>query len=136
MMKNILLFLSLFLMCLLGARNIDGTLPVEEGVEVESVLQAETPAGYILPMVTELPDAGEAYVDVESLASQYRVVGRGHRSFSVQQMFFGKSSAYRSAKRHQEMLSRTINHAYTSLPCQSWAVSSDHYIFGMRRILI
>lgn len=135
-MKNILLFLSFFLMSLLGAKGIEGTLSSEEGVGVKSVLQTETPVGYILPVVAELPDAGEAYVNVESMAGQYRVIGRGQRSFSVQQMFMAKSSAYRAARRRLEMLSHTINQVYTSLPCQSWAVSSDHYVFGMRRILI
>ena len=135
-MKNFLLLLSLFMMFLLGARDVNSSLPIEEGVGVESVLQSEAPVGYILPVVAELPDAGEAYVDVESMASQYRVIGRGQRSFSVQQMFMAKSSAYRAARRHLEMLSHTINQVYTSLPCQSWAVPSDHYVFGMRRILI
>ena len=135
-MKNILLFLSFFLMSLLGAKGIEGTLSSEEGVGEKSVLQTEIPVGYILPVVAELPDAGEAYVNVESMAGQYRVIGRGQRSFSVQQMFMAKSSAYRAARRRLEMLSHTINQVYTSLPCQSWAVSSDHYVFGMRRILI
>ena len=135
-MKNILLFLSFFLMSLLGAKGIEGTLSSEEGMGVKSVLQTEIPVGYILPVVAELPDAGEAYVNVESMAGQYRVIGRGQRSFSVQQMFMAKSSAYRAARRRLEMLSHTINQVYTSLPCQSWTVSSDHYVFGMRRILI
>ena len=135
-MKNLFLLLSFFLVSLLGVKGIGDTLPSEEGIGVESVLQAESSVGYILPMVTELPDEGELYVDVESLAGQYRVIGRGQRSFSVQQMFMAKSSAYRAARRRLEMLSHTINQVYTSLPCQSWAVSSDHYVFGMRRILI
>ena len=135
-MKNFLLLLLLFMMSLLGARDVHDTLSVEEGMGVESVLPAEEPVGHILPIVAELPTEGEAYVDVESLALQYRICGRGQRSFSVQQMLFGKSSAYRAAKKHLEMLSHTINQVYTSLPCQSWAVPSDHYVFGMRHILI
>ena len=135
-MKNFLILLSLFMMFLIGARDIDGTFPVEEGGGVESVLPAEASVGCILPVVTELPDKGEAYVDVESLALQYRICGRGQRSFSVQQMFMGKSSAYRAAKKRLEMLSHTINQVYTSLPFQSWEVPSDHYVFGMRHILI
>ena len=135
-MKNYLLLLSFLLVSLLGAKGLESALPVEEGAGVESVLPTEASVGYILPLVAELPDAGEAYVDVESMAGQYRVVGRGQRSFSVQQMFMAKSSAYRAAKRRLEMLSHTINQVYTSLPYQSWAVSSDHYVFGMRRILI
>ena len=135
-MKNFLLLLLLFMMSLLGARDVHDTHSVEEGMGVESVLPAEEPVGHILPIVAELPTKGEAYVDVESLALQYRICGRGQRSFSVQQMFFGKSSAYRAVKKHLEMLSHTINQVYTSLPCQSWAVPSDHYVFGMRHILI
>ena len=135
-MKNYLLLLSFFLVSLLGAKGLESALPVEERAGVESVLPTEASVGYILPLVAELPDTGEAYVDVESMAGQYRVVGRGQRSFSVQQMFMAKSSAYRAARRRLEMLSHTINQVYTSLPCQSWAVPSDHYVFGMRRILI
>ena len=134
-MKNILLFLSMFLMFLLGAKGIDDTsYEREEGVEY--VLQGKIPEGYILPSVAELPDEGEAYVDTESLARQYRVCGRGQRSFSVQQMLLGKSSAYRAAKKRLDVLFHTINHVYTSLPYQSWTISSDHYVFGMRHILI
>ena len=135
-MKNILLFLSFFLMSLLGAKGIEGTLSSEEEVGVKSVLQTETPVGYILPVVAELPDTGKAYVNVESMAGQYRVIGRGQRSFSVQQMFFGKSSAYRAAMKRLEMLFQNVKSVYSSLPCPSWTVSSDHYIFGMRPILI
>ena len=40
-MKNILLFLSLYLMFLLGAKAVDGYAPSEEGTGVENVLQAE-----------------------------------------------------------------------------------------------
>ena len=133
-MKNILLFLSLYLMFLLGARAIDVSAPTEEGTGVENVLQAEASEGFILPWVADLPDKGEAYV--ESTAVQYRVLGRGQRSFSVQQMFFGKSSAYRAAMKRLEMLFQNVKSVYSSLPYPSWTVSSDHYIFGMRRILI
>ena len=118
-MKNILLFLSFFLVSLLGAKDIEGTLSSEEGMGVKSVLQTETPVGYILPVVAELPDTGEAYVNVESMAGQYRVIGRGQRSFSVQQMFWGKSSAYQAAKRRLEMLSHTITRYI--LPCPTKA---------------
>ena len=135
-MKNILLFLSLFLMSLLSVKGIDDALHKGEEVGMESVFQIETSAGYILPLVAELPDEGEAYVDTESLARQYRVCGRGQRSFSVQQMLLGKSSAYRAAKKRLDILFHTINHVYTSLPYQSWAISSEHYVFGMRHILI
>lgn len=135
-MKNYLLFLLLFLVSLLGAKGIESALPSNEGMGVESVLQAEEPVGYILPVVAELPETGEAYVDVESIAGQYRVIGRGQRSFSVQQMLWDKSSAYRAAQRRLNMLSQTIHSVSSSLPSQSWAVPSDHYVFELRHILI
>jgi hypothetical protein len=135
-MKNYLLFLLFFLVSLLGVKGIESALPSNEGVGVESVLQAEEPVGYILPVVAELPETGEAYVDVESMAGQYRVIGRGQRSFSVQQMLWDKSSAYRAAQRRLNMLSQTIHSVSSSLPSQSWAVPSDHYVFELRHILI
>ena len=135
-MKNYLLFLLFFLVSLLGAKGIKSALPSNEGMGVESVLQAEEPVGYILPVVAELPETGEAYVDVESMAGQYRVIGRGQRSFSVQQMLWDKSSAYRAAQRRLNMLSQTIHSVSSSLPSQSWAVPSDHYVFELRHILI
>lgn len=135
-MKNYLLFLLLFLVSLLGAKGIESALPSNEGMGVESVLQAEEPVGYILLVVAELPETGEAYVDVESMAGQYRVIGRGQRSFSVQQMLWDKSSAYRAAQRRLNMLSQTIHSVSSSLPSQSWAVPSDHYVFELRHILI
>lgn len=135
-MKNYLLFLLFFLVSLLGAKGIESALPSNEGVGVESVLQVEEPVGYILPVVAELPETGEAYVDVESMAGQYRVIGRGQRSFSVQQMLWDKSSAYRAAQRRLNMLSQTIHSVSSSLPSQSWAVPSDHYVFELRHILI
>lgn len=135
-MKNILLFLSLFWMSLLAAKGVEGTLPDAEGAGVESVLRTSGQMGCIQSSIAEFPDEGMAYVETESLARQYRVCGRSHRSFSVHSSFFAKSSAYRAAKKRLELLSHTINQVYTSLPCQSWAVSSDHYVFGMRRILI
>lgn len=135
-MKNYLLFLLFFLVSLLGAKGIESALPSNEEMGVESVLQAEEPVGYILPVVAELPETGEAYVDVESMAGQYRVIGRGQRSFSVQQMLWDKSSAYRAAQRRLNMLSQTIHSVSSSLPSQSWAVPSDHYVFELRHILI
>ena len=134
-MKNILLLLFLFSMFLLGAKSSNDTLP-EEGVGVESVLQADIPVDQILPVVTEWPHESEACVDAESLARQFRLCERSQRVISLQYLSLGKNSAYQSARKCLERLFHSINQTYTSLPFQSWSVSSDHYIFGMRRILI
>ena len=135
-MKNFLLFIFLPLLLLLGAKNMDDSFGKEKRMEVENVLRKDMPEGYVLSSVSVLPDGGDACVDTESLARQYRICGRGQRTFSAQHLSLGKSSAYRASKKHLEMFLHTIHCVYTSLPCQSWKVSSDHYVCGMRRILI
>ena len=135
-MKNIVLLILLSCMFLLGAKNMNGASLEKEEVRMESVLQKDVTTEYILPVVTELPDEGEAYVDTESLARQFRVCGRWQRSLSVHHMLWGESSAYRMAKKHFDILFHSINRIYTSMPCQSWSAPSYHYVFGLRRILI
>ena len=130
-MKNILLLLFLFSMFLLGAKSSNDTLP-EEGVGVESVLQADIPVDQVLPVVTEWPHESEACVDADSLARQFRICERNQRVISLQYLSLGK----KSAQKRLEQLFQSIGRTYTSLPFQSWPVASDHYIFGMRRILI
>ena len=85
-MKNILLLLFLFSMFLLGAKSSNDTLP-EEGMGVESVLQADIPVDQVLPILTEWPHESEACVDAESLARQFRICERGQRAFSVQHSY-------------------------------------------------
>ena len=41
-----------------------------------------------------------------------------------------------SSQGRLDILCHSNHTVYTSLPCQSWEVPSDHYVFGMRRILI
>ena len=74
----------------------------------------------------------EACVDAESLARQFRICERNQRVISLQYLSLGK----KSAQKRLEQLFHSIKQTYTSLPFQSWPVASDHYIFGMRRILI
>ena len=130
-MKNILLLLFLFSMFLLGAMNTNDTFP-EEGAGVESILLVDIPIDQVLPVVTEWPNESEACVDAESLARQFRICERNQRVISLQYLSLGK----KSAQKRLEQLFHSIGRTYTSLPFQSWPVASDHYIFGMRRILI
>lgn len=134
-MKNIFLLILFSLMLLLGVKGRDDTFQ-NEGVGVEAVLHTEKSIGDILPIDIELPDKAQGHVDVESLVRQFRVCGRGQRSFSLQRLLFGKQMAYREIIRYQEKLFHSINCVYTSMPIQNWSLSSDHYIFGMRRILV
>lgn len=135
-MKNILLFIFFFFLYLSGAKSMDGTSQKDEGTGVETVLQKEATSGYVLSSVAELPPPGDAYVDSESLARQFRICGRGHRSLSVQHVLVSKGSAYRFARKRLELLFHSIYRIYISLPRQSWTVSSLHYVFELRHILI
>lgn len=135
-MKNIFLLISFSMLFLLGVKGVNVSLPVEEGVGVESILQTDVPEGSILPVVAEWPEEGDAYVEVESIMHPYRICGRCYRQLSVRQLSLVRSSAYRNVQKHLELLFGSIERTYSSLPCQSWPVPSDHYVFGMRRILI
>ena len=135
-MKNILLFIFFSFLYLSGAKSMDDTFQKNERAGVETVLQKENSSGYVLSSIAELPPPGDAYVDSESLARQFRICGRGHRSLSVQHVLVNKGAAYRFARKRLELLFHSIHRIYTSLPLQSWAVSSLHYVFELRRILI
>ena len=135
-MKNILLFILLSFVFLLKSKNTEVTFQEKERVGMEALLQKDVPVGTVSSSVVELPEQGDAYVDSESLVRQFRICGRGQRSFSIQHILLNKGSAYRLVEKRLERLFHSINHIYTSLPRQSWAVSSLHYVFELRRILI
>ena len=84
----------------------------------------------------QMPDAGTAYDDAESLARQLRTVGRGQRQFSVSCSLISKGMATRLSKVWLDAVLQSSRHIYNSLPHPCWSVSAEHYIFGMRRILI
>lgn len=108
----------------------------EERVEMENVLQKDVSVRNVLSSVTALPNLGDAYVDYQSLLHQFRVFGRGQRTLFTQQILLNNSSVYRLNKKRIELLFHTIHRIYNSLPRQSWSVSSYHYVFGLRHILI
>ena len=122
-------------MFLLGAKSMNHSFS-EEGIGVKTILRADTPHEYVIPVVVEWPNDSEAYVDAESLARQFRICTRGQRLIFAQNIALGKNSSYQSAQKRLELLFHSIERTYTSLPFQCWSVSSEHYVFGMRHILI
>ena len=136
-MKHIFFFISVSLMFLLGTKGIGSTSHSGEWIGAESVFQPDASTATVLSVIVECPDEGDACLDVQSLARQSRVCGRGYRQLSVHyNVSSSKSSVYRITKRYFEILCHSIGQTFTSLPCRSWSIASDHYIFGMRRILI
>lgn len=138
-MKNIFGLISLFLLFLLGGKTMNTTsLSVERGESVCVIPQEEEASMERIAVSTSLlSDSPTAFVDTESLARQFRVIGRNQRQLSQTSSVLSKWMVnYRMAKSRLDALLQSSNHVYTSLPLPSWAVSSDHYVFGMRRILI
>lgn len=143
-MKNLLLFLSVVFACLLCTGTVNGALLSEERGEAEYGLQAnelltmaeaEQAAGFFLP-VSSKQERDMAFEDAQSLARQLRLVNRSQRTLVLPYTLLDKGVLTKVAKCCMDIIHSSINHSYTSLPYQSWGVSSEHYIFGMRRILI
>lgn len=135
-MKNIIWLISLSLLFLLGIKGMSMTSLSEEGGEDVCVLLENVPVARIYSFPSQLPDADSAYVDAETLAGQFRVLGRSQRQLSVTYSLCSKGMVCRMAKYRLDALLHSTKHVYTSLPRQYWTVSSEHYVYGMRRILI
>ena len=114
-MKSIVVFIFFSFMFLTGVRNMNETFQKEERIGMVNAHQKETPSKQVLSSAVLFSDASEMYVDPESLGLQFHISSRGYQSIFTQQIFISKSS---------------------SLPRQSWSVTSFHYVFGLRRILI
>lgn len=135
-MKKIITCIFLSLIFILSAKNLYVTFHKNVKVEVENVLPKENVIRYQYSPIAEFPESGEVFIDSESLARQYRICGRGQRSFSVQYVHINKGSIYRLAKKRLERLFHSINHIYTSMPRQSRVIPSLYYVFELRHILI
>lgn len=135
-MKNIVWLISLSLLFLLGIKGVKATSLSEDEEEVVYILHENRPSGQFYSISTQLPDANEIYADAESFPGQLRVVGRSQRLLTFTYTFLSKGITCRMLKYRLEALFQSAKHVYTSYPRPCWSVSSDHYIFGMRRILI
>lgn len=134
-MKNIVCLISLSLLFLFGIKAVNTPSLLEEEVAY-CILQENISADKIYPIPDQLFEAVSAFVDAESLTGQLRVVGRCQRQHSLAYSLLLKSVFFRMIKSHLDTLLQSANHVYTSLPRPCWSVSSEHYVFGMRRILI
>ena len=128
--------MSLSLLFLFGVKLMDLTSSVEEKEQVTCILQEHDPSGQVNTFPDQLPGENVAFVDTLSLTNQLRVIGRTQRQLSVTYSLLSKGDICRLAKCRQNALFQSSKHVYTSAPHLSWSVSSEHYVFGMRRILI
>ena len=140
-MKNVLLFISFLFLLLAGSKVMDFFVPVQmedcASVRVEAIdgYEEYTFSGCILPVESESPH-GEAITDAQLLARQLSMHGRTTRVTSVNYSYLSKVLVWKAVRDRMEVLSQAFSRTYTTLPYQSWMLSSDYYVFGMRRILI
>lgn len=134
-MKNIVWLILFSLLFLFGIKSVSMLSLLEEKESI-CILQEKEVIDQVYSLPIHLPDASDACVDVESLASQCRIVGRCQRQLSVTYSLLSKGVACRIVKCCLDSLLHSVNHFYTSLPRPSWSISSEYYVFRMRRILI
>lgn len=141
-MKNVLLVISFLFAFLLGARAVNGDSLSNEKGTVESVLQlgkmtdaSDSSGSWILPVSSD-KDRNVMFEDAQSMARQLRLMHRNQRPFILHYTLLDKALLSKVAKSCKDALYTSSNRVYTTLPYPSWEVSSEHYIFGMRRILI
>ena len=135
-MKNIVLLISFFALLLLGAEARTEVLPVTEDVVSVSVSEGEVmDRGFILPMQDKHLWDGMVFTEAEPLTGQL-TASRSYRFVTSQGFLLSKALIRRIAVLRMALSNRSAVLACSLLPCQSWEVSSEHYVFGMRRILI
>jgi len=141
-MKYIWLFISFLFMALLGVETLNGASSLsdtkEEGIimmEDDELLLANEAAGYIVSLASDRMAGDMLMADPLSLAGQLRAWGRTSRVV-YPSFLFSKFVVWRAAKLRMENLSSSSSRFYSTLPCPCWQIASEHYIFGMRRILI
>lgn len=140
-MKNVVLLLSFLFISLFVSSVMNGTLfPDMDGVEECAPASAfeicaDNTGGYIIPASAATSESDKTIADAQSLAAQLRLACRTQRTVNFQASFLTRAMLSRTAVLPSKDCLSSLN-SYTSIPRRSWEVSSEHYIFEMRRILI
>lgn len=140
-MKNVVLLLSfLFISLFVSNAMNDALFPDMDGVEEYAQASGfevcvDNTTGYIVPASTAASDSDKTFADAQSLAGQLRLACRTQRTVNLQTSFLTRAMLSRTAVLPSKDCLSSLN-SYTSIPRRSWEVSSEHYIFEMRRILI
>lgn len=139
-MKSILLIISFLFLTLFGIKSVNNVPFQEERDEYACLvsngsIHSCNAYDFILPETSELPEDGMAITDAQSLARQLRGCGRTHRTLNYLPSL-SKMLAWKTLWNRMEILSQVSLQSYNSLPCPSWALPSEHYVYAMRRILI
>ena len=141
-MKYFVLLISFFFLFLQGAGISEETFSLVEGNGELCVLQSDVsaqeplPDSYLVPLKTEHPLEDFMFGDAQTMARQLVMLGRTQRQTSSHNYLFPKDLARRTIMVQMAALEQSAHHLYSTLPYLSWTVSSELYVFGMRRILI
>lgn len=139
-MKSILITISFLFLTLLGMKSVNNFSLQEERDGYACLVSNEwmhscDAFDFILPETSEVPGDDMAITDAQSLARQLRGCGRTHRLLNYSPSLT-KILAWKTMWSRMDILSQVSLQFYDSLPCPSWTLSSDHYVYAMRRILI
>lgn len=140
MMKNILLIILLLFALFLGIKTIANVCASENALDFSSSLENEyvqqmDESGCILPFSNDSPLGNILYMDTQSLPRQLSNYGRIQRITSIG---FGLSKFLirKIATIHRIASIHSYDSIFTTFPFQNWTIASEHYVFGLRRILI
>lgn len=135
-MKNIFWLISFSFFFLLGMMEVKSEPFQQMEGEEEYILQDNPSADNLAVLSISFPEKNTSYMDATLLAWQLQASARGQRQLSYPFTCLAKGNAFRIAKLRLEALLHPTNPVYNSLPFISWSVSADHYVYGMRRIII
>lgn len=137
-MKNIFALITFGFLFLLTVKGVASS-PVEEMEQVHALHAMDMQAdNYTFCIFSSSIDSSNGILSSESqtIARQLRVSGRSQRHIVFHYSMCGKWMAERIAMMRMHLLAQLFTHSYSTDPFQNWEVSSDHYVFGMRRIQI
>ncbi len=134
-MKSLLISLFVCTLSLLGiyANGSVDSVSYNE-TEYGAMHSNDVDADTLLPVEWDYPLGGSFSTDAQSLASQCQMGGRNYRILTSSKFLYLKCLSRTPSVRltHQ----RLTDQIHSTFPFLNWEVASEHYIFGMRRILI
>lgn len=141
-MKYLLLIISLLMVSLFGIKDTVTVLPVD--LQAQSVCQysnyeAESAnVNYVLSASGQerlfsdmfLPETQSLARHLQNNSNRLSRITTTHYYISCNKFLLRLMSLLKEA------LGLSVTSQFSTMPYLSWSVSSDHYVFGMRRILI
>ena len=139
-MKNVAYLILIVCMFLIGSKTMsEMSFFIEEEGEVcvcqsdETVQESSSESCFL--SIIKSPLEHSALTETQVLARQLTMSGRVFRQNLSQTTLFSKT-VQRVAMMRMKALAQSAIHLHSTYPCRRWKVSSEHYVFGMRHILI